>query len=126
MDAEPRKAEPRKRRGHSDMAERERAKDPEDLTRLFVERAKNGDADGLTELYAPDAVMAYPPGQETVGRAAIRPVLEQLLSRSSDFKPETPLPTIRYGGLALTSTRALDGTGGGGAGGGRGAGRARP
>ena len=49
MDAEPRKAEPRKRRGHSDMAERERAKDPEDLTRLFVERAKNGDADGLTE-----------------------------------------------------------------------------
>jgi len=94
------------------MPQRERAKDPEDLTRLFVERAKNGDADGLTELYAPDAVMAYPPGQETVGRAAIRPVLEQLLSRPSDFKPETPLPTIRYADLALTSTRALDGTGG--------------
>jgi uncharacterized protein (TIGR02246 family) len=94
------------------MPERERARDPEDLTRLFVQRAKDGDAEGLTELYAPDAVMAYPPGQETVGREAIRTVLEQLLAGSAGFQPEKPLPTIRYEDLALTSTRALDGTGG--------------
>ena len=34
------------------------ARTPEDLTRLFVERANAGDADGLAALYAPDAVMA--------------------------------------------------------------------
>ena len=45
----------------------ERAASPEDLTRLFVDRANAGDADGLADLYEPDAVMAYPPGRETVG-----------------------------------------------------------
>lgn len=94
------------------MTERELAKEPEDLTRLFVERARAGDAEGLTELYEPDAVMGFPPGQETVGRAAIRAVLEQMLDAAPDFKSEEPLPTLRLGDLALTSTRAADGTGG--------------
>jgi hypothetical protein len=50
------------------MSERERARQPEDLARLFVQRANARDADGLAELYEPDAVMAYPQGRETVGR----------------------------------------------------------
>ncbi|NED83655.1 DUF4440 domain-containing protein, partial [Streptomyces sp. SID11233] len=54
------------------MTEYEKALRPEDLTRLFVERANAGDADGVAALYAEDAVMAYPPGNVTVGRAAIR------------------------------------------------------
>ena len=54
------------------MTERERAQEPEDVTRLFVERANARDAEGLAELYEPDAVMGFPPGHETVGRAAIR------------------------------------------------------
>jgi uncharacterized protein (TIGR02246 family) len=106
-------AEAKDKARSSDMTtERERARDPEHLTRLFVQRAKDGDAEGLTELYAPDAIMAYPPGQQTAGREAIRAVLEKLLSGATGFQPEKPLPTIRYGDLALTSTRALDGTGG--------------
>jgi len=44
-----------------------RAASPEDLSRLFVELGNAGDADGLADLYEPDAVMAYPPGRETVG-----------------------------------------------------------
>ncbi len=90
-----------------------RAIDPEDLTRMFVERANAGDADGMAALYAPDAVLAYPPGSATVGRDAIRAVFERLLEHTPrPFRPESPLPTVRYGDLALTSTRAADGTGG--------------
>jgi ketosteroid isomerase-like protein len=91
---------------------KERAASPEDLTRLFVARANAGDVDGLADLYEPGAVMAYPPGQETVGRAAIREVLAQMVAHVSHFEPEPPLPTVINGDLALTSTRAADGTGG--------------
>jgi ketosteroid isomerase-like protein len=89
------------------------AKQPEDLTRLFVERANADDADGMAALYAPDAVLAYPPGAVTVGREAIRAVLEQMLEHAPrPFPVEDPLPTVRYGDLGLTSTRSADDTGG--------------
>ncbi|MGK5636735.1 YybH family protein [Streptomyces sp. URMC 126] len=93
---------------------RELASTPEDLTRLFVERANARDADGMAALYAPDAVLAFPPGSVTVGREAIRAVCERLLLHAElPFEPEPPLPTVRYGAdLALTSTRSADGTGG--------------
>lgn len=87
---------------------REGALQPEDLTRLFVERANAGDAEGLAALYEPDAVLAFPPGQMTVGREAIRAVCEQLLAGNPHFTSEEPLPTLRNGDLALTSTPALD------------------
>jgi len=94
------------------MPERERARQPEDLARLFVQRALQRDADGLAELYEPEAVLAYPPGHETVGRDAIRAVMAKLTAAAPDFKPEEPLPTLRFGDLALTSTRPADNTGG--------------
>ncbi|WP_314174787.1 YybH family protein [Streptomyces winkii] len=90
----------------------ERAAEPEDLTRLFVERAVARDADGLAALYEADAVLAYPPGSVTVGRDAIRAVMEQMLAHVPDFQPEPPLPTVRNGDLAITSTRSADDTGG--------------
>ena len=88
------------------------AKRPEDLARLFVERANAKDVDGLAALYAPDAVLAFPPGQETVGRDAIKGVLEQMLAHAPKFTVEDPLPTVYYDDLALTSTRSADNTGG--------------
>ncbi|AEW99037.1 YybH family protein [Streptantibioticus cattleyicolor] len=92
---------------------REPARTPEDLARLFVERANARDAEGLAELYAPDAVLAYPPGSATVGREAIRAVCERMLEHTTlPFQIEEPLPTVCYGDLALTSTRPADGTGG--------------
>lgn len=94
------------------MTERERAQEPEDVTRLFVERANARDAEGLAELYEPDAVMGFPPGHETVGRAAIRAVIEQMLAVAPEFKNEEPLPTLRFEDLALTSTQSADDTGG--------------
>jgi len=44
---------------------RERATKPEDLTRLFVELANAGDAEGLAALYEPEAVVAFPPERLT-------------------------------------------------------------
>jgi uncharacterized protein (TIGR02246 family) len=91
----------------------EDAQQPEDLTRLFVERANAGDAVGLARLYEEDAVMAFPPGSETVGRAAIQKVLEQMLEHGPDrFELEESLPTLLHGDLALTSTKPADDTGG--------------
>jgi uncharacterized protein (TIGR02246 family) len=88
------------------------AYEPEDLARLFVERANAGDAKGLAELYETDAVLAYPPGSQTVGRDAIRAVFEQMLRQAVRFELEDALPTVRHGDLALTATRPADGTGG--------------
>jgi ketosteroid isomerase-like protein len=89
----------------------DRAHTPEDLTRLFVERANAGDADGIAALYEDGAVMAFPPGQQTVGRAAIRALWENVLANAPHFEPESPLPTLISGDIALTSTMAKDGTG---------------
>ena len=93
------------------MTSTEKAMTPEDLTRLFVERANAGDAAGLAALYAEDAVMAFPPGATTVGRAAIEALWTDVLSSRPHFELETPLPTLVSGEIALTSTPARDGAG---------------
>jgi len=93
------------------MSEHEKAMTPEDLTRLFVERANAQDAEGLARLYEEDAVMAYPPGSQTVGRSAIEKLWAELLPKMPEFKPEQPLPTLISGDLALTSTPPRDGSG---------------
>lgn len=91
---------------------RQKARTPEDITTLFVQRLNERDADGMAELYAPDAVMAFPPGQTTVGRDAIRAVLAQFAAHAQLPVPqEESLPAIRYDDLALTSTPSKDGTG---------------
>jgi ketosteroid isomerase-like protein len=93
------------------MSDRPVAERPEDLTRLFVECANAGDAAGIAALYEEDAVMAYPPGQQTVGRRAIQALWETALADPPRFEPEQPRPTLVCGDIALTSTIALDGTG---------------
>ena len=94
------------------MTTNETAVTPDDLTRLFVARANAGDAAGIAALYEREAVMAYPPGEVTVGRDAIRALWEQALAKApAAFEPEAPLPTLVSGDIALTSTIARDGTG---------------
>jgi len=84
---------------------------PEDITRLFVERSNAGDPDGVAALYEEDAVMAYPPGSQTVGRAAIRNLWASVLEHRPHFEQEEPLPTLVSGDIALTSTPPKDGAG---------------
>jgi uncharacterized protein (TIGR02246 family) len=88
--------------------QRERAMAPEDLTRLFVEFVNAGDAEGLAGLYEPDAVVAFPPGQKTVGRAAILALYQQMVAAQPHFEAEAPLPTLVLGDLALAATAAHD------------------
>lgn len=90
---------------------RERATRPEDLARLFVERGLAGDAEGLAELYEPDAVLGFPSGQSTVGREAIRAVYEKMLAQRPQYRLEEPLLTLRWGDLALTGTTSADNVG---------------
>ncbi|WGW11044.1 nuclear transport factor 2 family protein [Saxibacter everestensis] len=89
----------------------ETARTPEDITRLFVERSNAGDADGVAALYEEDAVLAYPPGQTTVGRAAIRELWASVLEHAPTFTAEPPLPTLICGEIALTATPPSDGAG---------------
>jgi uncharacterized protein (TIGR02246 family) len=97
------------KRGNDTMTTaRERAKTPEDLARIWVELANAGDAEGLAELYEPDAVMAFPIGNTIVGRDAIRKAFEEMLKKQSHYAMEEALPTLRHGDLALTSTIAAD------------------
>ncbi|MBX6356693.1 MAG: nuclear transport factor 2 family protein [Micromonosporaceae bacterium] len=84
---------------------------PEDITRLFVERSNAGDAEGVAALYEENAVLGYPPGSQTVGRAAIQALWEKVLANRPHFEPEDPLPTLVCGDLALTSTAPKDGAG---------------
>jgi ketosteroid isomerase-like protein len=93
------------------MSEYEKARRPGDITRLFVERANAKDAAGIAALYTLDAVMAYPPGSVTSGRAAIGELWARLLPRMPRFEPEEPLPALVCGDIALTATVAKDGTG---------------
>jgi ketosteroid isomerase-like protein len=85
------------------------AERPEDLARLFLERANDGDVDGLVELYEPTAVLALPPGQVSAGHQAIREVYRALLARVQVFSAEQQ-PALRNGDLAVTSSRLPDGS----------------
>jgi ketosteroid isomerase-like protein len=88
-----------------------RAMEPEEVTRLVAERLNAGDAAGVAALYEPQAVLAYPADRPTRGRAAIRAVYQRMVDAGMTFGIETPLPTVRFEDLALTSTRSADNTG---------------
>jgi hypothetical protein len=85
-------------------ASRDAAAEPEDLGRLFVERASAGDVDGVVALYEPGAVLASPAGNLAIGVAAIREVYQELLAGGPQFNGDVR-PALHHGDLALTSTR---------------------
>ncbi len=93
------------------MSDQAKAMEPEDVTRLVVERLNAGDAVGVAALYEPEAVLAYPADRPTTGCAAIQAVHQRMIDAGLRFDLETPLPTVRFQDLALTSTRSADNTG---------------
>ncbi len=89
--------------------DRETAKRPEDLTRLFIARARAGDAEGLVALYEPDAVIAAGRVVAT-GHDEIRRFFTDLLAKKSDFPDVETLPAILGEGIAMTFARLPNGT----------------
>lgn len=83
---------------------REPAQRPEDLNRLFLERASAGDVEGVVALYEPDAVLVGPGRQVITGTQALRQTYTQLFAGKPTFSGENQA-AIRNGDLALTSTR---------------------
>jgi ketosteroid isomerase-like protein len=82
---------------------------PEDLGRLFLERANAGDVEGLVALYETGAVLAFPPGGLATGHEQIRTVYAELLADRLSFSSLGQPAAIINGDLALTSTRLPDG-----------------
>jgi len=93
------------------MSGEDKAMQPEDVTRLVAERLNAGNAAGVAALYEPQAVLAWPADRPATGRGAIQAIYQQMANVGVEFAIETPLPTIRFENLALTSTRSADYTG---------------
>jgi ketosteroid isomerase-like protein len=83
----------------------EPAKRPEDLSDFFLQRASAGDVEGVVALYAPDAVLAFPPGQLAVGHDQIKAVYTEFLAGRPALGSTEQQPAIINGDIALTSTR---------------------
>ena len=56
-------------------------------------------------------MIAYPPGGQTVGRAAIQALWAKVLAKGPRFEQEEPLPTLIVGDIALTATAPKDDSG---------------
>jgi ketosteroid isomerase-like protein len=83
---------------------------PDDLARLWRERANEGDIDGILALYEPGAVTTFLTGASQLGHEEIRAALEKVLanrkpgaSTSGEMRP-----TLIASDLALTSARIGD------------------
>jgi uncharacterized protein (TIGR02246 family) len=80
--------------------------------RLWTERFKVGDLEGLLELYEPTATLVHQPGQAVSGTEAIREALDGLLGLKPTFDMPEIKPPIRAGDLALLhSGWTMSGTG---------------
>ncbi|KQP59132.1 hypothetical protein ASG40_16825 [Methylobacterium sp. Leaf399] len=89
--------------------DRSPAQAPEDLARLFNERANAGDVEGLVALYEPGALLAAGAVVAT-GHDEIRRFYTDLLSRRSHFPSAEALPALRNGPIAMTFARLPNGT----------------
>ncbi len=97
-----------------DQPGRERITDPQDLERQLVDRDNAGDVDGMTALFAPDAVIDLGGGRLLRGKEAIHAFFTEL--QVTGFGPEgrrfklgEQRPALICGDLALTSTRSIEG-----------------
>lgn len=93
-----------------DEADREPARDPQDLEGLLVTRERQGDVEGMVALYEPAAVLLCSEGRLIQGREAIRMFYAGLVSAGRKFEYGDQRPAIVSEDLALTSTRLPDGS----------------
>ena len=85
------------------------AKEPNDLEKLFVERANAGDVDGLVALYETDAILSDGHGEVAIGKNQIRDFFVKFLADLPHFDRSEQAPALISGELALTSSRLKNG-----------------
>lgn len=85
------------------------AKEPNDLEKLFVERANAGDVEGLVALYEPNAVVADGEGEVAIGLTEIRELFVKFLADRPQLELGVQAAALCSGDLALTSTRLSNG-----------------
>ena len=94
----------------SDEADREPARDPQDLERLLVARQRAGDVEGMLALFEADAVVDSGDGRLKRGHEAIRKFYVELVASGRKFEFGEQRPALTSGDLALTSTRSRNGS----------------
>ena len=87
----------------------ERAHEPNDLEKLFVQRVNAGDLEGLLALYETDAVIADGNGEIATGLEQIRGFLARFLETRPELAPSEQAPALCSGDIALTSSRLANG-----------------
>lgn len=88
----------------------EPARDPQDLERLLIERQWAGNIEGMTALFAPDAVIDTGDGPPIRGHDAIRALFARFAAEGRKFAKGRQSPAVINGDLALTSTHLPDGS----------------
>lgn len=84
---------------------------PETLCERFATLVAHGDLDGITGLYAVDAVVTLPRGREAAGTTAIRAAFAAALAAGADLcgGGVASSRAVVMGDVAMTSTTGLDG-----------------
>jgi uncharacterized protein (TIGR02246 family) len=77
---------------------------PNDVHRLFAERFRAGDLDGLLELYDPGAIFLTQSGEIASGKTAIRELLSGFLQLADTFELEQQ-DAFEADGVALLQNR---------------------
>ncbi len=85
------------------------AKVPNDLEKLFVERANAGDVEGLIALYEPNATLDCGGGEVVVGLDQIRKFFTNYLASRPQLGSSVQSTALCTGNLALTSSRHSNG-----------------
>lgn len=91
-------------------AEREPARDPQDLERLLVARQRAGDIEGMVALFEPDALIHAYDGRVVRGHDEMRDYYREIAAAGRLFTMGQQQPAMVNGDLALTSTRSTNGS----------------
>ncbi len=86
------------------------AKNPNDLEKHFVERANEGDVEGLVALYESEAIIADGESIVAVGRNQIREFFIKFLANRPQFDPSIQTEALCSGDVALTSSHTSNGS----------------
>lgn len=94
----------------TEHANREPARDPQDLERLLIARQHAGDVEGMVALFEPQAVVDCGESRFLRGHHEIRQYFAEIVASGRKFAKGEQQAALICGDMALTSTRLPDGS----------------